>query len=264
MESCNLKKTLDQSQSTQRTLKTSILILLGMLVDTSRQNKDLIEQKNILSSLCSRLFSSKNQLELILNEHFLNNKQENKNIAEKKQLSETNLKPLAKGSNSKDLNNETFELVDAVDYSVSCSMLSASSSRLSKNDSFNFQLVKSKYKKTHLFRQVAIAILATNRLIYLVNMNRNMKFSMIESNKRYSFRLLSSQNSDKSYDFKTCIRAQQQEKKSCRFSNEEVVAKSFFDWFSDSKEIREFDQITETAEEINKLIFFENGNDFSL
>ena len=91
-----------------------------------------------------------------------------------------------------------------------------------------------------------------------------VKFSMIEANKRYSFRLLSSNNSNKSYDFKTCLRAQQQEKKSCRFSNEEFIAKSFFDWFSDSKEIREFDQITETAEEINKLIFFDNGDDFNL
>ena len=234
-----------------------------MLVEKCKQNKDLIEQKNVLSSLCSRLFSSKNKLEFIINEHFPNPKQEIQTQSERIQLKEAKLKPLNKRSNSlKELNNDTFELIDAVDYSVSCSMVSVASSHSSKNDFYNTQLIRPKYGKIYLFRKVTIAIIAFHRLIYLVGINRNLKLSINDNHKIFNFRMLSSQNSTKTNSFRTLIRDSQFGNKSVQFSNEQNSNKSFFDWFKQSNEIGEFEQITELAEELNKLLFFDNSNTF--
>ena len=258
----NLKEILKKYQSSQRTTKTSCLLLLGMLNSATKQNRDLKDQRNILTKLQTRACHAKTQLALILNETLLTKSQEERKHQREtklKQQNATNRRPVKGESETTD---DAFELVDAIDYSLSCSMASVSTSQNSKNDS----LTVSSATSIHRFRKVVITIIAAHRLMYFSSQNKSSTLCLVDAHKKnYSQFLCSlvvSASQNKPNAFRACIAGQfcHQNAQTCGNKGlyEENKAKCVLDWFAcDNNEI--LAQLNEIADELNQYVYLDDG-----
>ena len=228
-----------------------------MLNSSTKQNRELRQQKNLLAAISSQFFGSKKQLEVILNENFANAQTQ-----ERKQMRERQLRPNEKRP-SQVRSDETFELVDAIDYSVSCSMMSVCTSQAtSKNDS-QYTINRTSDKK-FLFRKAAISIMAVHRIICFSMLNRNCSVFVPDGKKNtLQFSISTVSPTRQSSVFKGCSKTFHNKVGSNSAAlNEEVTReKRVFDWFNQAKDNGALNQINLIAEELNKYLYAENENE---
>lgn len=190
-----------------------------MLKSITKQNSDLKEQRNIFETIYLKW----------------------NRILSDKQL--TMIKNVSKGDN--------YSLADAVDYSVSSSMLSGSSESLT-DSVLSTHLSKNKIKKKiiGLFRRAAISIMFINRLSFLNYQIKFNRFSLMDSNNNnFQFILFDDSNSDK-LSFSQTISTKNK-------LNDENKLKTLLNWFTLSNENNMLNQLNQISNDLNRYLFNE-------
>ena len=227
---------LNKYQINQRNLTTTSLILFSMLKTLIKQNKDLKEQRHTFEMIHLNWT------------RVLNEKQVSFNI---KKMNGT--KMCSKKS------TENYVLADAVDYSVSSSMLSGSSESLTDSVlsvCLNKGKKKPKIKICGLFRKISILIMATNRLIYLYSTNKNNRLYLFDSNICHQFIHFNNENNDNCDSFSTVLSSVNFKVNKLNFIEENKL-KALLSWLTLTNDNKQLNQLNQISNELNRYLFNE-------
>lgn len=245
----NLKEILNKTQCNQRDLNTSCLILFGLLKSVLSQNLQLKQERKTFEMIYFYWNELSIKLKADLNAEIESKEGNNNNKA--------NNKDIAKNLNDK------FELADAVDYSLSSSLISSSSSCL-KTDSFmslpnamkkNSKALVKLPSKLCIFRRAVIGIIAVNRFIYLHNINKNS--NILDSNKN-NFKFLYSNNCV--VENKFTLKSSNNNIKQSSTPNITNQLKDLLEWLTLTTENNSLIELNNVSNELNKHLYFETGN----
>ena len=172
IECNNLKELLSVSKSVQMDLATTCLIVIALFKAILKTNQDLKEQRKIFEAIYHKWYQTLSKM----------------NIFGGKEICEQFLPKAKKETTNKceeehQRSNGKVDLFNAIDYSLSSSLFSSSSSSLidaqlsatdirNKRDTHQTDLRKQ--SRVGLFRKAVIAVLALKRLVYFHNQNRGL------------------------------------------------------------------------------------------
>ncbi len=216
---------------------------MGILKTVFKQNKELKEQRHALEMI------------------YLNWSK----IVEEKNIDfdfERKKKKLKSTKNASD----KFELADAVDFSISSSVCSAS------NESFTDSALslrhvpdkkKAKNKLSGLFRKVAIAIIAANRLFFFSAISKSNRLCLVDLNTNSFYQFDYFENKIKNSDvnkmnFSSIVFPNSNNKTNIDEITNSLMLNSLVSWFTLSNENEQLNQLNQISNDLNHYLFNED------